>query len=111
MTSAPANWIQLIAQLHRPHLLQTAEWAQAKQPFGWTAHYRTWEGPNGRLDAAAQILQRSVRIPGLGKQHSMLYVPKGPVLREWQDAELRSRVLADLGAVARQVGAFFIKVD
>jgi peptidoglycan pentaglycine glycine transferase (the first glycine) len=37
-------------------------------------------------------------------------VPKGPLL-DWQDAELRKRVLVDLAALARQQGAFLIKID
>ena len=108
---APANWNQLIAQLPNPHLLQTSEWAQAKQPFGWTAHYRTWEDSSGKLEAAAQILQRSVRIPILSRELCMLYVPKGPLLKDWNDAGLRRRVLSGLRDEASALGAFFIKID
>jgi lipid II:glycine glycyltransferase (peptidoglycan interpeptide bridge formation enzyme) len=106
---APADWNQRIAQLPRPHLLQTVEWARAKQPFGWTPHYKTWE-QDGRLVAAAQILQRSIRLP-LGRSLCMLYAPKGPLLADWNDAALRARVLADLRDFAGEVGAFFIKID
>ncbi|MEX2162051.1 MAG: peptidoglycan bridge formation glycyltransferase FemA/FemB family protein [Anaerolineales bacterium] len=111
MLSVPDNWNERILQLPRPHLLQTNQWAQAKQPFGWNAHYRLWEGKDGSLDAAAQILQRSRRIPGLGKSLCMLYVPKGPLLRDWNDTALRDRVLTDLRQFGRELGAFFIKID
>lgn len=107
----PTPWNQLIGGLPQPHLLQTAEWARAKQPFGWTAHTQTWTAADGRLDAAAQILQRSQRLPLLGKSLSMLYVPKGPLLSDWGNAPLRRRVLADLRQKAQQLGAFFIKID
>ena len=40
----------------------------------------------------------------------MLYVPRGPLL-DWDDAELRARVLDDLRALARKQGAIFIKMD
>jgi lipid II:glycine glycyltransferase (peptidoglycan interpeptide bridge formation enzyme) len=107
----PNKWNSLISQLPDPHLLQTREWAEAKKPFGWEAHYKTWLDKSGNLEAAAQILQRSIRIPGIGRSICMLYVPKGPVLRDWSDAELRTRVLADLVEFTRSEGAFFIKID
>jgi lipid II:glycine glycyltransferase (peptidoglycan interpeptide bridge formation enzyme) len=41
----------------------------------------------------------------------MLYVPKGPTLRDWNDAALREEVLAGLHEFAREQGAFVIKID
>ena len=105
------SWNKLIAQLPRPHLLQTGQWAAAKKPFAWTAHYRTWESPDGRLQAAAQILERTIRIPLLGSSLRMFYVPKGPLLDDWADAKLRERVLEGLREFAREMGAFLIKID
>lgn len=109
--SNPENWNQLISQLPDPHLLQTREWAEAKQPFGWTAHYKTWHDADGKLAAAAQILQRSIRIPGIKRSLCMLYIPKGPLLRDWTDAALRAEVLAGIADLARSEGAFFVKID
>lgn len=103
-----ANWNQLIANLPRPHLLQTSQWAKAKEPFGWTAHYKTWE-ENGQVVAAAQMLQRSIPLP-MGRSVCMLYVPKGPLL-DWDNAAIRTRVLSDLRAFASELGAFFVKID
>ncbi|MCL5428990.1 MAG: peptidoglycan bridge formation glycyltransferase FemA/FemB family protein [Chloroflexi bacterium] len=107
----PNDWNSLISQLPNPHLLQTREWAEAKKPFGWEAHYKIWQDSDGGLLAAAQILQRSIRIPASSRNLSMLYVPKGPLLHDWSDAALRERVLAGLADFARDKGAFFIKVD
>ncbi len=107
----PYNWNALISQLPNPHLLQTRQWAEAKKPFGWEAHYKTWQNTDGQLVAAAQILQRSLHIPGTGRRVCMLYAPKGPLLRDWSDEGLRARVLADLADFARSTGAFFIKID
>lgn len=105
------DWNNLISQLARPHLLQTAEWAKAKEPFGWSAHRKTWQDENGNFVAAAQILQRSIALPIPGRSVCMLYVPKGPLLKDWADKQLRNRVLNDLGDFAREEGAFFIKID
>ena len=107
----PDNWNSLISQLPNPHLLQTREWAEAKKPFGWVAHYKTWHDADGKLAAAAQILQRSIPIPGTGRSVCMLYIPKGPLLSDWDDATLRARVLTDLAVFASSEGAFFIKID
>lgn len=111
MQIEPNNWNSLISQLPDAHLLQTREWAEAKKLFGWEAHYKTWEDSEGSLTAAAQILQRSFRIPGTGRRVCMLYSPKGPLLRDWSDRDLRVRVLADLAEFALSKGAFFIKID
>lgn len=109
--AALENWNQTIAQFPYAHLLQTKEWAQAKEPFGWSAHYKTWHDKSGNLVAAAQILMRSLRLPMLKRDLRMLYVPKGPLLHDWSDKELCSRVLSDLRELARSLGAFFIKID
>jgi peptidoglycan pentaglycine glycine transferase (the first glycine) len=111
LNQTPTNWNLQISQLPAPHLLQTQEWAEAKKPFGWAAHYKTWQDDRGTLVAAAQILQRTIRIPVIGRSICMLYVPKGPVLRDWSNAAARMRVLHDLADFAREEGAFFIKID
>lgn len=105
------TWNGLIAQLSKPHLLQSGQWAQAKAAFGWDAHYRTWRNKSGVIEAAALLLQRTVRLPILGTQLSMFYAPKGPLLADWQDAALRQRVLAELWDYAAEQGAFLIKID
>lgn len=105
------HWNETLAQLPRPHLLQTQEWAQAKAAFGWEAFHRTWEDGKGQVRAAAQILKRSITIPKTGRNVCMLYVPKGPTLQNWGDAALRAEVLAGLREFAREQGAFVIKID
>jgi lipid II:glycine glycyltransferase (peptidoglycan interpeptide bridge formation enzyme) len=56
--------------------------------------------------AAALVLERKA-FPGI----SVLYVPKGPILSDWSDADLVSRVLDDLKDFGREVGAIQIKID
>ena len=105
------RWNQLLKQLPRPHILQTSEWGQTKQSFGWTAHHKTWEDAEGNLTAAAQILERRIRLPLIGSELKMLYVPKGPILRDWADAQLRAQVFRDLKQFALEQDAFLIKID
>jgi lipid II:glycine glycyltransferase (peptidoglycan interpeptide bridge formation enzyme) len=115
------NWNELIYNLPSPHVLQTREWAAVKKAFGWKPLPVLWveEGgdlrlirdpeeaePDGTVQAAALILRRGV---GLGI--NILYVPKGPLLADWTDPELRKRVVRDLVRIAREQGAVFVKMD
>ena len=104
------TWNAIIASFPEPHLLQTWQWGLVKSRFGWEPFYRVW-GNEGNPDAAALILQRSISIAGFSARLRVLYVPKGPLLRDWGDAELRKRVLGDLQKLARERGAIFIKID
>jgi lipid II:glycine glycyltransferase (peptidoglycan interpeptide bridge formation enzyme) len=40
-----------------------------------------------------------------------MYLPKGPLLRDWGDEKLRQLVLSDLIKLARRKGAIFLKMD
>jgi peptidoglycan pentaglycine glycine transferase (the first glycine) len=98
------NWNFLAAGLPGAHLFQTEQWAQVKQAYGWQAETMRWGG------AAAFVLRRSVSLTRFGPKASILYVPRGPLL-DWNNLELRARVLDDLQALARSSGAIFIKID
>jgi peptidoglycan pentaglycine glycine transferase (the first glycine) len=103
-------WNEVIASLPKPHLLQTREWGEVKNKFGWRAYHYIWTTEQGRICAAAQILERSVPIPILGDFLRILYVPKGPLL-DWKDSVLRKQVLRDLITIARKQNAIWIKID
>ena len=105
------NWDALIATLPEPHLLQTKEWGQLKSQFGWWPMHKLWQDGDGRVQAAALILERTIPIGGFADQLRVLYVPKGPLLNNWEDASLRQQVLGDLEQFARQRRAIFIKID
>jgi lipid II:glycine glycyltransferase (peptidoglycan interpeptide bridge formation enzyme) len=105
-----SNWNTLVASFGDPHILQTDEWGQVKARFGWEVIHRVWE-ERGSTEAAALILQRTLPIAGFAARLRVMYVPKGPLLRDWSDAELRRRVLDDLHTLARKQGAIFIKID
>lgn len=105
------NWNALLKRLPFPHLLQSWQWGQAKQAFGWQAHYKKWESEDGKILAAAQILEREIRLPLINKTFKMLYVPKGPIFADWQNNKIRKQVFSDLKTFAHERDAFFIKID
>jgi len=104
------SWNRMIAALPDPHLLQTWEWSEVKSRFGWSPLPYFWQDEAGKVQAAAFVLRREVRIPGLAARLRVLYVPKGPLL-DWGEAKLRTRVLGDLQAIGRDQQAIFIKID
>jgi lipid II:glycine glycyltransferase (peptidoglycan interpeptide bridge formation enzyme) len=106
-----AQWDALIGSIPQAHLLQTWEWGQVKRRFGWEPQTKTWQSADGSLAAAALILGRTVAIPGLPARLRVLYVPKGPLLRDWEQVALRRQVLGDLRELALKQGAIFIKID
>ncbi len=104
------TWNTIIASFPEPHLLQSWQWGEVKSKFGWEALHQAW-GDERTPDAAALILQRSIPIAGFAARLRVLYVPKGPLLRDWGDNALCRRVLDDLQVLAREKGAIFIKID
>lgn len=105
------DWNFLIATLPDPHLLQTREWGQLKSKFGWRPMHKLWQDSDGRLQAAALILERNIPLGGFSDLLRVLYIPKGPLLVNWDDVSLRQQVLGDLEQYARQRRAIFIKID
>lgn len=105
------KWNSLIAALPETHVLQTWEWAQVKARYGWEPMPTLWHDRQGEVAAAAMVLARKVPIGSHLTGVQMMYVPKGPLLRDWSDTGLRGQVLGDLRALARRNRAIFIKID
>jgi peptidoglycan pentaglycine glycine transferase (the first glycine) len=101
----PAQWSRAVLKLDNPHLLQSWQWGAFKEAYGWQPLRLLWSDPEDHPVAGAQVLFRS-EGPGL----TMAYCPRGPLL-DWRDAEVRERVLGDLGRTAQRRGAFFLKID
>ncbi len=106
-----STWNNLIASLPGAHILQTWEWGQVKARNGWEPIPKVWQDAQGRTSAAALILARSLPLPSLAGRSQIIYVPRGPVIRDWADPDLRHQVIEDLHLFARQRGAIFIKID
>ena len=106
----PDNWNQIISGLPGASLLQTSQWAEVKARMGWEAFPKLWKKADGTVEAAALVLKRPL-LPGpAGALMSFLYVPRGPLM-DWENDELRERVLKDLAEFGRQQHALFVKVD
>lgn len=124
-------WNTVVASLPGAHILQTWQWGQVKARYGWQPWLLTWsadgsaqvrtlvdeggelrwtQSPSEPIAAAALMLQRNARLPGLRLPLNVLYIPKGPLM-DWGDDSLRRRVLHDLHAIAHRQGAIFIKID
>ena len=120
--SEPEVWNRLIVSLPGAHLLQTWQWGQVKAHFGWQPFYLVWRDEREDIRAAALVLERSQRLPGLGRPSPfpsregpgvglrLWYIPRGPLL-DWSDAPLRRQVLSDLAVEARRRKAIFVKID
>ena len=106
--TSPIPWQQALAGLPKAHALQSWAWGEFKSRWGWSAQRLSFTVAENSWQplATAQVLKR--RLPNL--PYCMLYVPKGPALN-YNDPELRSRVLAALEKLARQEKAIFIKID
>ncbi len=109
-TGNSIEWNALISELPEPHFLQTWEWAQVKEQYGWKPMPFTWQDASGHIVAAAMILKRQILNRGFAARVCILYAPKGPLL-EWNNEALRGRVLNDLQSFAKRQGAIFFKMD
>jgi lipid II:glycine glycyltransferase (peptidoglycan interpeptide bridge formation enzyme) len=105
-----AHWDEIIAGLPGAHILQSREWGLVKARLGWAMLPHVWRSSSGHVQAAAMVLQRTIRMGGFAMRLRMLYVPRGPLL-DWADAALSARVLDDLQVLARRRGAILVKID
>lgn len=99
------RWDEILRSLPTHHILQSWEWGDFKERYGWRAERLAFRDGD-RIVAAAQVLARQASPLPV----SILYVPKGPAL-DYGDRPLRIAVLRALVAHARRRRAIFIKID
>ena len=102
------DWINAIRSLPNPHILQSWLWGEVKADFGWRPERYLWLDADDRPLAAAQVLQRELRLRGTAM--TVQYCPKGPLL-DWAQTDLAGWVLDDLAALARSRSSLQIKID
>lgn len=105
------NWNGLVSKLPGKHVLQTWEWGDAKRANGWIPFQKVWYGAQGQVVAAAQVLARGITVSKLNFPLNVMYIPRGPILLDWYDPELRNQVLRDLKDLGRKHRAILIKMD
>ncbi len=105
------EWNWTVAGFQSPQLLQTWEWGEVKARYGWKPHHKIWKDDNDQILAAALILERTITLRGIGLKLRMHYTPKGPLLKDWEDASLRKLVIDDLIAYAKERKTFLLKID
>ncbi|HEY3281260.1 MAG TPA: peptidoglycan bridge formation glycyltransferase FemA/FemB family protein [Armatimonadota bacterium] len=99
------RWNSFAAWAPGADLLQSFEWGELKAGSGWRPHYIAIE-EHGELQASAMVLRRALPLPG----KSILYAPRGPLLKRWELPLLKALVSA-LREVATKEGAVLLKVD
>lgn len=103
------EWNEIIRSFLDIQLLQHWEWGEVKEKFGWKASHHVWRDKDA-LVGAALSLEREIRIPIFGSM-KMLYVPKGPLLKDWADPKARKIVFDGLQEIARHENAFLLKIE
>ncbi|MFU8826702.1 MAG: lipid II:glycine glycyltransferase FemX [Brevefilum sp.] len=104
------QWNRAVEHLSGAHALQTWQWGQVKNRFGWTPYPLVWRDDEGAVCAAALVLTRRVGLVGLNLPLNVMYVPRGPLL-DWGQEDLVVQVLDDLACFARDNQAIFLKID
>ncbi len=102
-------WNNKLLQHEGAHILQSWQWGQVKEKFGWQPSRQIWTFEGG-ANALGSILKREQRFTGFGPQFSIYYVPRGPV-SDWSNLRTTTTILDNLEELAAQKGTIFIKID
>ena len=95
------TWNDIIADLPGAHILQTWEWGEVKERYGWQVLPQVWHDQDGQVVAAALILIRPISWGRFSTPWRMMYIPRGPLLMDWSDAGLRNKILSGLRSLAK----------
>lgn len=106
-----AQWDATIEAFYGAHFLQTDEWAQVKEAYGWQAERLIWLDERNQIVAAAQTLTRGLSAGSLPLHLNVIYIPKGPLLRSQDDLIHSAVIVRDLEDFARRKRALFLKID
>lgn len=105
------TWNESIAELPNAHILQTWEWGEVKERYGWQSLPHIWHDKGGKVAAAALILTRKISWGRISTPWQVMYIPRGPLLLDWSDVEMRDKVFSTLRSLGKKNNAIFIKID
>lgn len=100
-----SEWNNFLASTKECPILQSVEWGDFKQHFGWTP-IRLGAFNGERLVGGISILKRKIPLPG----KTLFYAPRGPVLEPF-DAETFTGLIQKIRALAKEHNAVALKID
>jgi peptidoglycan pentaglycine glycine transferase (the first glycine) len=107
--SSNSLWNNSISRLPGAHILQTSQWGNIKERYGWRMEQKNW--CNGQeIHSAAMMLYRSQKLAGIGPRIAMTYVPRGPIM-DWGHKRTVVNTLQAIEAEARENACMFAKID
>ncbi len=104
------TWNEIVLSFSNPHFLQTWEWGEIKEKYGWEKDFLVWKDEKGNLQAACMLLIRSMSFLRGMVTIRICYIPRGPLFMVRGDTLLR-RILSDLQTYARKQKVVFLKMD
>ncbi|MGV8025134.1 MAG: lipid II:glycine glycyltransferase FemX [Anaerolineaceae bacterium] len=104
------TWNEMVCNFPAPHFLQTWEWGEIKEKYGWKKDFLVWKDEAGKIQAASMILLRSMSFLGGRFSVRICYAPRGPLFMQLERA-IQQKVLDDLQVYARKQKAVFLKID
>jgi len=100
-----SRWNEFISSQATGHIFQSYEWGSLRAKYGWIP-LRLAVEENGRIKAAALVLER--KIPVLGQ--TIFYSPRGPVL-DYEDTATFDFLLGEIHKLALRQRAIFWEID
>ena len=100
--SGQQEWDDSISELEGVHFLQSWEWGKFKSENGWKVFRFIWFDKERKIKAAAQVLERNVEFFSINLNLKILYIPKGPLLSDWNHHHSYQEVISDLINYARK---------
>jgi len=104
------EWDKILSGFKYPSFLQSWEWGEQKMMYGWEKDFLVWRDETGQVEAAAMVLSREHQTKLFGIKTKILYIPHGPLV-DWNNDNLRRKVLGDLKKYVVKNHALYIKLD
>lgn len=100
-----SDWNNFLASTKDCPILQSVEWGEFKQHFGWTP-LLIGVVHDDHLIGGISILKRKIPLPG----KTLFYAPRGPVLKPF-DNDVFAGLIETIREVAKEHNAVALKID